>query len=78
LLELDAEARRTEFRSSWHALHRHYLLAWSSRRAGARARRRIVEQALMLAEGALPVPNASADTVSLSPVTDRINAYTRP
>ena len=77
LLELGAEARRAEFRSSWHGLHRRYLLAWGSRRAGARARRRIVEQVLTLAEVALPVPNAFADTVSLPPVTDRISAYTR-
>jgi hypothetical protein len=77
LLELGAEARRAEFRSYRHGLHRGYLLAWGSRRAGARARRRIVGQALAFAEVALPVPAASGDTVAVSPVTDRISAYTR-
>ena len=76
LLELGAEARRTEFRSAWHGQHRRYLLAWGSRRAGARARRRIVGQALALAEVAVPVPAAFEDTVALPPVTDRISAYT--
>jgi hypothetical protein len=74
---LGAEARRTEFRSTWHGSHRRYVLAWSSRRAGARARRRIVEQVFALAEVALPVPVAFADTVAPAPVTDRIGAYTR-
>jgi hypothetical protein len=77
LLELGAEARRAEFRSSWHGLHGRYLLAWGSRRAAARVRRRIVGQVLARAEVARPAPAALADTVSLSPVTDRIGAYTR-
>ena len=75
LLELGAEARRAEFRSSWHGLHRRYLLAWGSRRAGARARRRIVGQALALAEVAFP-SRRFEDTIALPPVTDRISAYT--
>jgi hypothetical protein len=77
LLELGAEARRTEFRSNWHGSQHRYLLAWSSQRTGARARRRIVEQALALAELALPVPAAFVDTAASAPVAERIGAYIR-
>ena len=45
---------------------------------GLAPRRRIVGQALALAEVAPPVPAAFEGTAVLPPVTDRISAYTRP
>jgi hypothetical protein len=72
VLELGAEARRAEFRAAQGS----GLLSWSSRREGARARRRIVERVLASAEGQVPMPLVIAEGAALPPVTDRIGAYT--
>jgi hypothetical protein len=46
VLELGDAARRAEFRSELQAARGHHLRAWSSRRAGARARRQLVRALL--------------------------------
>ena len=80
LLELGAEAREVreaELRAGQHSSQRRYLSAWGSRRAGARARRRIVQQVLAFADTPLPLPVAFDDPGTVAPVADRIGAYTR-
>jgi hypothetical protein len=67
LLELGAVARRAEFRSDRHTSQGRRLRAWTSRRASARTRRRIVEQALVFAESPLAVTHASPEQLADRP-----------
>lgn len=64
LLELGAAARRREFRSGSDSSKGSRLFSWGSRRAGARTRRRIIEQALISAE----MPTGELEPVVLEPV----------
>jgi hypothetical protein len=76
LLELGAASRTVEYRAQLHSDQGRPLRAWTSRRAGARARRQLVQQALAahagpFADGAPaevearePVAAAPAETVA--------------
>ena len=84
LLELGAAARESEQRVQHRKGRGRHISAWSSRRAGARARRLMVQQVLeataseVTAEepDALVVTPTPPDGTLMAPLLDRLSVYT--
>ncbi len=78
LLELGAAVREAEAKALFQAGRGLRVRSWSSRRAGARARRELVQQALAAsAAGSGLEPGEDPSELAID-LLDRVGAYTSP